>query len=119
MLLDPSLDLPDPNTLEEHGSRSGNVEAPMTDAAFCSNNLDKDDSPTKKSPGLDKAGSIMRSFMGTLSRASKGGNEPGHGGIERVIKDQGEARFCCRVIYRHLFARHCCCPFPQHSNTRQ
>ncbi|GMI02234.1 hypothetical protein TrST_g14283 [Triparma strigata] len=93
MLLDPSLDLPDPNTLEEHGSRSGNVEAPMTETAFGSNNLDKDDSPTKKSPGLDKAGSIMRSFMGTLSRASKAGNEPGHGGIERVIKDQGKSLY--------------------------
>jgi len=92
MLLDPSLDLPDPNTLEDHGSQSGSVETPMTDTDDGSI-LCNDDSPTKKSPGLDKAGNIMRSFMGSLSRVGKTANEPGSGGLEKVIKDQGKSLF--------------------------
>lgn len=75
MQLDPSLDLPDPKSLDF--TKEKKVHSPRTPSA----------SPESASPSKrksDAATSVFRSIVGSLSRA----NEPGRGGVKGALKDQ-------------------------------
>ena len=92
MLLDASLDLPDPAKLAPMPSPVSPPRSPhrvgTPSSPVVSSGVGTSPFATPPDPAEEKANKLMKSFLGTFSRAGKAANESGVAGLEKVVRDQ-------------------------------
>ena len=92
MLLDASLDLPNPAKLAPLQSLDSSPQFPSrvgkSSSPVVSDRVGASPIATPLDPAEEKANKLMKSFLGTFSRAGKAANESGVAGLEKVVRDQ-------------------------------